>query len=228
MSARYSFATLLCLFIIGFLTVLPAQGEWYVVGQTGVAMPGSLSNVTVSSPTLAGGVSEARVADLDLEKGQPFYGGKVGIFFPKREWFGLETEAYTTRLIIKQQTVVGGVPGRVFAETMPGSSIHLTTWAMNAIVRSPSLVVELEPYGGIGPALFFATQGETQISLGINLIAGARYFVTPQMALFGEFKYNRAMIRSEGVEGDYSSQLFAFGITMHFDRLVSSSNSGNP
>jgi opacity protein-like surface antigen len=100
--------------------------------------------------------------------------------------------------------------------------------AMNAIVRSPSLVVELEPYGGIGPALFFATQGETQISLGINLIAGARYFVTPQMALFGEFKYNRAMIRSEGVEGDYSSQLFAFGITMHFDRLVSSSNSGNP
>ena len=228
MLARFYFATLLCLFITGFPTMPPAQGEWYVIGQTGVVMPGSLSNVTVSSPTLAGGVSEARVADLDLEKGQPFYGGKVGYFFPKREWFGLETEAYTTRLIIKQQTVVGGVPGKVFAETMPGSSIHLTTWAMNAIVRSPSLVAELEPYGGIGPALYFATHDETQISLGINLIAGARYFVTPEMALFGEFKYNRAMIRSQGLEGDYSAQLFAFGITMHFDRPVSSSSNGKP
>ena len=225
---RFSIATLLCLLITGFLSILPAQGEWYVIGQTGVGMPGSLSNVTLSSPTLAGGVSEARVADLDLEKGQPFYGGKVGYFFPKREWFGMETEAYTTRVIIKQQTVVGGVPGKVFAETMPGTDFHLTTWALNAIVRSPSLVAELEPYGGIGPALFFATQGETQISLGLNLIAGARYFVTPQMALFGEFKYNRAMIRSEGIEGDYSSQLFAFGITMHFDRPVSSSKNGSP
>lgn len=228
MLARFSFATLLCLFITGFPTMLPAHGEWYVVGQTGVGMPGSLSNVTVSSPTLAGGVSEARVADLDLEKGQPFYGAKVGYFFPKREWFGLETEAYTTRLLIKQQTVVGGVPGKVFAETMPGSDINLTTWAMNAIVRSPSLVVELEPYGGIGPALYFATHDTTQISLGINLIAGARYFVTPEIALFGEFKYNRAMIRSQGVEGDYSAQLFAFGISMHFDRPVSSSNNGKP
>jgi opacity protein-like surface antigen len=206
----------------------PAQGEWYVIGQTGVVMPGSLSNVTVSSPTLAGGVTDARIADIDLEKGQPFYGGKVGYFFPKREWFGFETEAYTTRLIIKQQTVVGGVPGRVFAETIPGAHIHLTTWAVNAIVRSPSLVAELEPYGGIGPALFFATNGNTQVSLGVNLIAGARYFLTPQIALFGEFKYNHATIRSEGLQGDYSAQLFAFGITMHFDRPVKSSTNGKP
>lgn len=222
--ARCSFATLLYLFMSGVLTVLPAHGEWYVIGQAGVVLPGSLSNVTVSSPTLAGGVSEARIADVNLEKGSPFYGARVGYFFPKHEWFGFETEAFTTQLNITQQTVVGGVPGKVFADTLPGSRIRLTTWAMNAIVRSPSLVAELEPYGGIGPALFFSTNGETHASLGVNLIAGARYFLTPRTAVFGEFKYNRATIHSENIQGDYSSQIFVFGISVHFDRPVSSPN----
>ncbi len=226
--ARCSFATLLYLYVTGFLTVLPAQGEWYVVGQTGVVVPSSLSNVTVTSPTLAGGVTEARIADVDLQNGSPLFGAKAGYFFPKREWFGFETEAYTTQLNIPQQTVVGGVPGTVFAATLPGSHIQLTTWAINAIIRSPSLSAELEPYGGIGPALFFASNGTTSASLGINLIAGARYFMTPRMALFGEFKYNRATIHSEGIDGQYSSQIFVFGISLHFDRPVGSSNHDKP
>lgn len=195
-----------------------------MVAQTGVILPGSLSNATVNSPTLAGGVTDARVADIDMEKASPFYGAKVGFFFPKREWFGLETEAFTSQLNIKQQTVVGGVPGTVFSETMPGSHLQLTTWAINAIVRSPSLVAELEPYGGIGPALFFSTSGDTTVSLGVNLIAGARYFVMPQLALFGEFKYNRATLRTDSITGDYSSQIFVFGLSLHFDRPLPTSS----
>lgn len=216
--ARRGLTILLALSASMLLAACPARSEWYLIGQTGVVLPGSLSNVTISSPTLAGGVTDARVADLNLEKGSPFYGAKVGYFFPKREWFGIETEAYSTQLNITQQTVVGGVPGKVFADTLPGSRIQLTTWAVNAIVRSPSLVAELEPYGGIGPALYFSTNGETHTSVGVNLIAGARYFVTPGMALFGEFKYNRATIHSQNLEGEYSSQIFVFGISFHFDR----------
>jgi hypothetical protein len=213
----------LCLYITTVPAKPSAQAEWYIIAETGVVLPGSLSNVTLSSPTLAGGVNEARVADVNLEKGSPLYGAKVGYFFPGREWFGIETEAYSTQLNVTQQTVVGGVPGKVFADTMPGSHFQLTTWAMNAIVRSPSLVVELEPYGGIGPALFFSTSETTFASIGINLIAGARYFVTPRMALFGEFKYNRATIHTESIKGDYSAQLFVFGISIHFDRSAHSS-----
>jgi len=227
--ARCSLTIILSIYVTGFLTVLPAQGEWYVIGQTGVLVPGSLSNVTVSSPTLAGGVREARIADVNLEKGSPVFGAKAGYFFPKREWFGFETEIYSTQLNVSQQTVAGGVPGKVFADTLPGSRIHLTTWAMNAIVRSPSLAAELEPYGGIGPAVFFANNnGVTRTNFGINLIAGARYFLTPQTALFGEFKYNRGTVRSEGMEGDYSSQIFIFGISVHFDRPVGSSSRAKP
>ena len=198
--------------------VMPAHAEWYLSGQSGVVLPSSLSNATVTSPSLAGGVNNARVADLNLENGSPLYGARAGYFFPGREWFGLETEVYSTQLNITQQTVVGGVPGKVFADTMAGSHTQLTTWAINAIVRSPSLVAELEPYGGIGPALFFSTHGDTHANIGINLIAGARYFLTPKLALFGEFKYNRATIHFPGIQGDYSAQVFVFGISVHFDR----------
>lgn len=213
----------LCLQMPLVLSTTVAHAEWYVIAQTGVVLPSSLSNVTISSPTLAGGVSDARVADVNLEKASPLYGAKIGYFFPGREWFGIETEAYSTLLHVTQQTVVGGVPGKVFADTMPGSHTHLTTWAVNAIVRSPSLVAELEPYGGIGPALFFSTTGQTYTNIGINLIAGARYFVTQKLAFFGEFKYNRSTIHFPGIEGDYSAQLFVFGISLHFDRPTSAS-----
>jgi hypothetical protein len=138
-----------------FLGEAPAQAEWYVIAETGVALPDSLTSVTLSSPTVTGGVNQARIGDVGFDKASPLYGAKVGYFFPRREWFGIETEAYSTQLNVTQQTVVGGVPGKVFADTMPGSHFQVTTWAVNAIVRSPSLVAELEPYGGIGPALFF-------------------------------------------------------------------------
>jgi opacity protein-like surface antigen len=222
--ARGCVVVALCLSMTAFLAKAPAQAEWYVIAETGVVLPGSLSNVTLNSSTVAGGVNQARIADVGLEKGSPLYGAKVGYFFPRREWFGIETEAYSTQLNVTQQTVVGGVPGKVFADTMPGSHFQLTTWAVNAIVRSPSLVAELEPYGGIGPALFFSTSDKTFTSIGINLIAGARYFVTPRMALFGEFKYNRATIHTESLQGDYSAQLFVFGISIHFDRPLASSS----
>jgi opacity protein-like surface antigen len=213
----------LCLSMTAFLANAPAQAEWYIIAETGVVLPSSLSDATLNSPVVAGGVNQARIADVVLEKGSPLYGAKVGYFFTGREWFGIETEAYSTQLNVTQQTVVGGVPGKVFADTMPGSHFQLTTWAVNAIVRSPSLVAELEPYGGIGPALFFSSSEKTFASIGINLIAGARYFVTPRMALFGEFKYNRATIHTESLQGDYSSQLFVFGISIHFDRPAPSS-----
>ena len=213
----------LCLQVLIVLATTAAHAEWYVAAQTGVVLPNSLSNVTVSSPTLAGGVTDARIADVNLKNGSPLYGARAGYFFPGREWFGLETEVYSTQLNITQQTVVGGVPGRVFADTMPGSHTQLTTWAVNAIVRSPSLVAELEPYGGIGPALFFSSNGDTHTNIGINLVAGARYFLTPTVALFGEFKYNRATIHFPGIQGDYSAQLFVFGLSLHFGRPLPSS-----
>lgn len=144
-------------------------------------------------------------------------GAKLGYFSEEREWLGLETEIFNTQILTKQQTVVGGVPGKVFAENMPGKSTQLTTWALNVIVREPALSKQLNPYGGIGPALFITSgSGGTYVNVGINLLAGARYFVTDTWAIFGEFKYDRATIEFNGIDGTYSAQIFVVGLSYHF------------
>jgi opacity protein-like surface antigen len=195
------------------------QAEWYVAGQAGLAIDGTLQDSNVTSPTLGGGVTSARVSDLDLMN-SPLYGAKAGYFFQSRHWLGFESEVFRTQPHITQQTVIGGIPGRAFADTLPGTRVNLTTWALNIIIREPSLSESLQPYGGIGPALFFAsassgTSSSMIVSPGVNLIAGARYFLTPQWAVFGEFKYDLATVHFNSIKGDYSAQIFTFGVAFH-------------
>ena len=90
----------------GLLTTT-AQAEWYVGGYGGISAPGSLSNVTVSDATLGGGVTNARINDLELKSG--LLGGvKGGYFFASRPWLGIETDLYTQKPDVKQQTILGG------------------------------------------------------------------------------------------------------------------------
>ena len=109
----------------GLLTTT-AQAEWYVGGYGGISAPGSLSNVTVSDATLGGGVTNARINDLELKSG--LLGGvKGGYFFESRPWLGIETDLYTMKPDVKQQTIVGGTSsGSVFAANMPTTSLRLS------------------------------------------------------------------------------------------------------
>ncbi|HLZ34007.1 MAG TPA: outer membrane beta-barrel protein [Nitrospira sp.] len=80
-----------------------------------------------------------------------------------------------------------------------------------------------QPYGGIGYGMFFATgskngQSTTQINPGFQFVAGARYVLTQEWALFGEFKYNNTEIRFSGIKGNYDSQNFVVGLMWHFGR----------
>jgi len=208
--------------VSGLLTT-KAQAEWYVGGYGGVAAPGGLSNTTISDPTLGGGVTNAHINDLALKSGL-LGGTKGGYFFEARPWLGIETELYTSKPDVKQQTIVGGTAsGRVFAESIGPSSLRLSVWAINLIIRSPSMSEVFQPYGGIGYGLFFATGSEgglshTQISPGFQFVAGARYVLTPEWALFGEFKYNNSEIRFNGIQGNYDSQNFLVGLMWHFGR----------
>ena len=103
-----------------------AQAEWYVGGYGGLSAPGGLSNTTVSDPTIGGGVTDARINDLELKSG--LLGGvKGGYFFESRPWLGIETDLYTLKPDVKQQTIVGGTAsGRVFAESIGPSSLRLS------------------------------------------------------------------------------------------------------
>ena len=208
--------------VSGLLTTT-AQAEWYVGGYGGIAAPGGFSNVTVSNPTLGGGVTNAHLNDLELKSGL-LQGVKGGYFFESRPWLGIETELYTLKPDVKQQTIVGGTAsGHVFADSIGPIPFRLSVWAMNLIIRSPSMSEVFQPYGGIGYGLFFATGSEgglsnTQINPGFQFVAGARYVLTPEWALFGEFKYNNTEIRFNGIKGHYDSQNFVVGLMWHLGR----------
>lgn len=130
---------LVCGLSINSFFTTKAQGEWYVGAYGGVASPGAFSNATLSDATLGGGVSGARVVDLELETSGVF-GAKVGYFLEAYPWLGFETEAYTLKPDVKQQTIVGGTTsGRVFADTLPkphcGSRLGLS---ISSSARRPS------------------------------------------------------------------------------------------
>jgi opacity protein-like surface antigen len=202
-----------------FLTT-PARAEWYVGAYGGLANPGAFSNVTLSSTTLGGGVTDARINDLELNSS--FVGGlKAGYFFDTRPWLGVETDLYTVKPSVKQQVIVGGTTSRrVFADNLPGIPLRLTTWAVNIVIRSPSMGDIFQPYGGMGLGLFLATSNDgissSHISPGFQLVAGARILLSPKWALFGEFKFNRSTIRFSDIRGNYDSQIFATGVMLQF------------
>ena len=206
------------------LLTTTAQAEWYVGGYGGLSLPGGLSNTTASSSTLAGGVTDARISsDLELKSG--LLQGVRGGYFPEtRPWLGFEADLYTQKPDVKQQTIVGGTSsGNVFATGIQDTSLRVTVLAANLVVRSPSMSEVFQPYGSVGYGLFFATgsqggQSNTQISPGFQFDAGARYVLTQEWALFGEFKYNHAAIRFSGLKGNYDSQNFIVGLMYHFGR----------
>jgi len=208
---------------VSSLLTTMAHAEWYVGGYGGIANPGAFSNATLSDPIIGGGVTKARINDLEL-KTSLAWGAKVGYFFETRPWLGFETELYTMKPDVKAQTIVGGTTsGRVFADNIESIPLRLTTWTANIIIRSPSMSEVFQPYGGMGYGLFFATsekygQSNTQISPGFQLVAGARYVLTPTWALFGEFKFNRATLRFSETRGNFDSQVFSFGLMWHFDK----------
>jgi opacity protein-like surface antigen len=210
------------LFVVALLyfctATVTVYAEWYVGGYGGISNPGAFSNVSLSDPTLAGGVINARMNDLEL-KGGLMGGAKGGYFFEGRPWLGIETDVFTATPDVKTQTVVGGTSaGRIFADNLSQVSLRVTTWTANIIIRSPSMSDVFQPYGGMGYGIFFATSSNVQLSPGLNVFAGARYVLSPNWALFGEFKYNHATIRFSDIRGNYETQLFVFGLMWHFDK----------
>jgi hypothetical protein len=207
--------------VLSVLLASTAQAEWYLGAYGGITNPGAFSNTTLSSPTLGGGVTNARINDLEL-KSSLVGGVKSGYFFDKRPWLGLETDLYTLKPYVKQQTIFGGTTtGKVFADNLPTTNLRLTTLAFNVIIRSPSMGDIFGPYGGMGYGLFIANSSaaghsDTHVSPGFQLVAGARILMTPKWALFGEFKFNRATLRFGDFRGNYESQIFTIGIMRQF------------
>ena len=201
-----------------FLTPSSAKAEWYVAGMGGYSMPNDLTNTEFDF-----GPFEGTTFDLDLEN-SAMGGGKVGYYFPNWKYVGLgvETEGFFTWPNITQQEAKG-MGGRCSTCTLfePGAEWEVTTWGINAVARYPGK--RLQPYVGAGLGIFFAKESFGRVSIsknwvpGLNVLAGVRGFVTPAIALFAEYKYNRATFNLGFLKGDYSTNMAVGGLSVHFD-----------
>ena len=145
-------------------------------------------------------------------------GAKAGGFLPASlSWFGVEAELFNTTPNIEQQGAAAG------------SHMRVTTLAINAIARAQfacekkhldtEQVTErfafqymtefcrLQPYAGVGLGLNWVDISNSSFSAhanfvpGFNALAGIRYYVTSRIAMFTEYKYNRATLSFSGVQG---------------------------
>jgi opacity protein-like surface antigen len=166
-------------------------------------------------------------------------GAKAGGFFPESlKWFGVEAELYNTTPHIEQQGAAAG------------SHMRVTTLAVNAIARAQfacekrhvdteqvterfafEYVTEfcrLQPYAGVGLGLYWVDISNSSFSAhanfvpGFNALAGIRYYFTDRIAMFTEYKYNRATFNFSGVqglagfEGVYSINHIVAGFSYHY------------
>jgi opacity protein-like surface antigen len=197
----------------------------YVAGQVGASIPSDFSNGEG-----VGSLAGVNTSDLSLHK-SVMYGAKLGYYFDSMKWLGVETEVFNSNPHLKQQTATISAGGLSATGTFSGQDVRVLNWApVNIVVRHQ--MGQFEPYAGIGMGVFFANitdgaSGESSSStnVGLNTQLGLRYKVTQNLAVFGEWKYNRASFdfsessptqATGGFKGDYSAHILAFGVGYHF------------
>lgn len=213
---RLVIASLLALLTPIVLFAPQAYAETYVAGQFGVTLPQSLDQDKVTQHGFGG----LDFSDQAL-KSSAMVGAKLGHYFTRARWLGIETGLSYTTPHVKEGTLTftgpGGPPQT--SGVLPGLSQRVITWDIATIMfRYPGY--RLQPYFGIGPSLFFATlqgpgapPGQSAMDIGLNAEAGVRYYITRNWAIFSEGKYNRARLGYISNDSNDAADPFGFRAT---------------
>ncbi|HEY5932389.1 MAG TPA: outer membrane beta-barrel protein [Nitrospira sp.] len=194
-----------------------ASAEMYVAGEAGVNFADRINSIAGTGP-LAG--APGSFEDFDLQNSIT-YGGKVG-YFPGHSWYGIEAEAFHTNPHIKS------LPRTATLAEVPGIHFRVTTVGVNFIARYPGRT--FQPYLGAGVGAAIAHIGDTptvrsdtDVATAWNVLAGLRAFITPKIAIFGEYKYTGATLKFDqafgpdgGFSGNYRAQHILGGLSYHF------------
>lgn len=189
----------------------PASAETYVAGTAGVNFADRINSIAGTGPSA--GVP-GPFADFDLQNSIT-YGGKIG-YFPGHSWYGIEGEVLHSTPHIKQ------------LDTDPGIHMRVTTVGANFIARYPGRT--FQPYVGAGVGAAIArisetatVRSDTDVAVAWNVLAGLRTFITPKIAIFGEYKYTGATLTFDqafgdlgGFRGNYRAQHILGGLSYHF------------
>ena len=214
LTRRLVITSLLALLTPIVLFAPQAYAETYVAGQFGVTLPQSLSNGTVTQDGFGG----LDISDQPL-KSSAMVGAKLGHYFTRARWIGIETGvSYSTPHIKEGSLIFSGPGGSKTTQSLSGIHQRLITWDADLILRYPNY--RLQPYIGIGPSFYFANlkgptapPGQSAASIGFNAEGGVRYYLTRRWTLFGEGKYNYALINYSSNHSDPTADPFGFRAT---------------
>ena len=196
LTRRFVATSLLALLVPIVLFATQAYAETYVAGQFGVTLPQSLSNGTVTQDGLGG----LDISDQPL-KSSVMVGAKLGHYFTKARWLGIETGLSYTTPHLKEGSLTFSGPGGppLSIAGLHGLSHRVITWDADVLFRYPGY--RLQPYIGIGPSILFARlkgpdadAGQSTTAFGFNAAGGVQYYLTRQWTLFGEGKYTRSRL----------------------------------
>jgi opacity protein-like surface antigen len=221
--------SLFAITVLAIMSPSAVQAESYVAGQFGLTFPQSLSG----GVTTQEGIGGLDISDQPLKRSVNI-GAKLGHYFSRARWIGVETGlSYTTPHIKEGSLTFTGPGGSLSSGTLSGVHQRIIIWdVVTLMLRYPGN--RLQPYIGVGPALFFASlkgptapPGQSATAIGLNAEAGVRYFMTRHWALFGEGKYNRARLGyisndsnaaadPFGFRATYSALTLSLGISYHF------------
>ena len=130
---------------------LTSYAETYVAGQVGMTFPQALSS---------GEVTQHGIGDLDLSdqplKNSLMLGAKLGHYFTKAPWVGIETGLSFANPHVKEGSLtLSGPGGSATFNGLSGLSHRMIIWDVATLMfRYPGH--RLQPYVGVGPALYFA------------------------------------------------------------------------
>jgi opacity protein-like surface antigen len=228
--ARRSVITSLLTVLLPIVLFAPqAYAESYVAGQLGMTFPQALSS---------GEVTQHGIGGLTISSDQPLknslmLGAKFGHYFTKARWIGIETGLSFANPHVKEGSLELSGPGGSASGIFSGVHHRMIIWDVPTLMfRYPGY--RLQPYAGIGPALFFAKlsgpdapPGQSAMTIGLNVEGGARYYMTRHWALFGEMQYHRARLgyisNDDNVAADpfgfratYSALTLSLGVSYHF------------
>jgi opacity protein-like surface antigen len=198
----------------------PASAEMYVAGEAGVNFADRINSIAGTGP-LAG--FSGPLVDFDLQNSIT-YGGKVG-YFPGHSWYGIEGEVFHTNPHIKS---FGDDPNTPSFDPASGTHLRVTTISVNFIARYPGRTFQPYVGAGVGPAIAHigdtaTVRSDSDVAAAWNVLAGLRAFITPHIAVFGEYKYTGATFKFDqafgadgGFSGNYRAQHVLGGLSYHF------------
>ena len=195
------------------LTSGPAAAETYIMGYMGAAFTQDTelqTEVEVNGTPFVNG--DAHGLEFDTA---PVFGAKIGHFIDRSllgGQFGAEFDIYHFRPDVSEQQVrftglLAGVPGDTVTR-IPAADTAVTALTVNLLYRF-ALATDatyprgrIQPYVGVGAGAFIGRLettttpfdvnrdiSDTDVQPGIQALAGLRWFLTQNLALFAEYKF---------------------------------------